>query len=282
MHKSLVLVLAAACGAASAQTPANNPMPDGSRDMYVGLGIVSTHEWDGAQARRERLLPVLQVQWSNGVFVSGMSAGMHLSDRPSVEYGPLVSVVPRRDASGTGGFVGGMSGEGVKLQPSGETFAAPPVGLHGMRSIGTRIEAGGFYNQYLSERLRLNNTLVYGAGHQRRGLRYAIDVQHLAADLAPRHKLSASVGLTFVNSAHNAAYFGVTGEESLLTRYRTYAPRGGLRDVHAGVRWNYALSPAWMLASQLHVTSLRGDAANSPLTQRSTNTTVSTALAYRF
>ena len=85
MHKSLVLVLAAACGAASAQTPANNPMPDGSRDMYVGLGIVSTPEWDGARGRKERALPVLQVQWSNGVCVSGMSAGLHLSDRPSVE-----------------------------------------------------------------------------------------------------------------------------------------------------------------------------------------------------
>ena len=281
MHKSLVLVLAAACGAASAQTPANNPMPDGSRDMYVGLGVVSTPEWDGARARKERALPLLQVQWSNGVFVSGMSAGMHLSDRPSVEYGPLVTLLPKRDASGIGNWIGGMSGQGVKLQP---TFApaSAPSGLHGMRDIGTRVEAGGFYNQYLTERLRVTSTLAYGAGNSRRGLRYTLDLQHLATDIAPRHKVSASVGLSFVNRAHNGAYFGVSAEESLLSGHRMYTPDGGLRDVHAGVRWNYALSPSWMLASQLQVTRLRGDAANSPLTQRSTNTTVSTALAYRF
>lgn len=282
MHKSLLLVMVAACGAASAQTPANNPMPDGSRDMYVGLGIASTPEWDGARGRKERVLPVLQVQWSNGVFVSGMSAGMHLSSRPSVEYGPLVSLLPERDASGSGDWVGGMSGEGVKLIPS-DPPPALPDGLDGMRRIGARVEVGGFYNHYLGERLRVNNTVAYGAGHERRGLRYTIDLQHLAADLAPRHKVSASVGLTFVNSAHNAAYFGVTEEEAMVSRFgKPYAPDGGLRDVHAGVRWNYALSPSWMLASQLQVSRLRGDAAKSPLTERPTNYTVSTVLAYRF
>ncbi|MFD2366117.1 MipA/OmpV family protein [Pseudoduganella sp. GCM10020061] len=281
MHKSLVLVLAAACGAASAQTPANNPMPDGSRDMYVGLGIVSTPEWDGARSRKERALPVLQVQWSNGFFVSGMSAGMHLSDRPSVEYGPLVTVLAKRDASGNGNGLGGMSGEGVKLQPSFET-GDPAARLDGIKEIGARLEVGGFFNHYLNERLRVNNTIGYGAGHDRRGLRYTIDLQHLAADLAPRHKVSASAGLTFVNSAHNRAYFGISDEEALLSRRATHVPGGGLRDVHAGVRWNYALSPSWILASQLQVTHLRGDAAKSPLVERSTNYTVSTALAYRF
>jgi MipA family protein len=283
MHKSLLLVMAAACGAASAQTPANNPMPDGSRDMYVGLGIVSTPEWEGARERKERALPVLQVQWSNGVFISGMSAGMHLSSRPSVEYGPLVTLLPKRDASGSGNWVGGMSGEGIKLIPSDMSATMPDEGLEGMRNLGNRVEVGGFYNHYLGERLRVNNTVGYGAGHDRRGLRYTIDLQHLAADLAPRHKVSASVGLTFVNSAHNAAYFGVTIEESMTSRFRkSYAPDGGLRDVHAGVRWNYALSPSWMLASQLQVSRLRGDAARSPLAERPTNYTVSTVLAYRF
>lgn len=281
MHKSLVLVLAAACGAATAQTPANNPMPDGSRDMYIGLGIVSTPEWDGARARKQRVLPVLQVQWSNGVFVSGMSAGMHLSSHPAVEYGPLVNVVPRRDASGAGDWIGGMSGEGVKLQLETRPAVAPPR-LEGMKPIGTRVELGGFFNYYLTERVRLNNTVLYGAGNERNGLRHTTDLQHLAADIGRRHKVSASVGLTFVNRAHNAAYFGVNPEESLQSRKPVHKPGGRLRDVHAGVRWNYALSPAWILASQLHVTKLQGDAADSPLTERSTNTTVSTALAYRF
>lgn len=279
MEKLLALALAGACSAASAQTPANNPMPDGSRDMYVGLGAVSAPEWDGARHHRLRALPVLQVQWSNGVFVSGMSAGMHLSANPTVEFGPLLAVQAGRDESGTGGDMAGI--EGSHLSPErGLTKAAGR--LSGMSHIGSRLEAGGFYNYYVNERLRLTTVLAYGAGKDRDGLRYTLDLQHLATALAPRHKLSASVGLTFVNRAHNNSYFGVSMDEAVASRNHWYEPEGGLRDVHAGVRWNYALSPAWMLATSLKLTHLRGDAARSPLVERSTNHSVSTALAYRF
>jgi hypothetical protein len=47
MNKLLFLALSAACGTTWAQTPATNPMPDGSRDMYVGLGVQSAPRWDG-------------------------------------------------------------------------------------------------------------------------------------------------------------------------------------------------------------------------------------------
>ena len=280
MQKSIVLVLATACGAAAAQTPANNPMPDGSRDMYVGLGVLSAPEWEGARERRVTALPLLQVQWSNGVFISGMSAGMHLSDKPSVEYGPLLNIQPRRSESGSRDWVDGF--EGSMLNPSRNKAPAEASTLHGMDVVATRLEAGGFFNYYLSERLRLNNVLVYGAGNDHDGLRYTVDLQTIATDLSPRHRLSALVGVTVVNRDHNAAYFGVSEEETLTSRHRMYAPDGGLRDVHASVRWNYALSPSWMVSTQVQVKRLQGDAARSPLVERTTNYTVSTGLAYRF
>jgi outer membrane protein len=52
MVKLFVLALAGACGVAHAQTPAANPMPDGSRDMYVGLGAQYAPRYEGAAARR--------------------------------------------------------------------------------------------------------------------------------------------------------------------------------------------------------------------------------------
>jgi outer membrane scaffolding protein for murein synthesis (MipA/OmpV family) len=111
MFKFLVLALAGACGAAHAQTPATNPMPDGSRDMYVGLGAQYAPRYEGARDRRTTALPMLQVQWSNGIFISGMSMGMHLSSSPSVEYGPLVALAPGRDPSGTKMFRLGTVGD---------------------------------------------------------------------------------------------------------------------------------------------------------------------------
>jgi outer membrane scaffolding protein for murein synthesis (MipA/OmpV family) len=55
-----------------------------------------------------------------------------------------------------------------------------------------------------------------------------------------------------------------------------------VQDVHVGARWNWVLSPSWMLTSNLQAKRLLGDARLSPLTERSTNMTVSTAIAYRF
>jgi outer membrane protein len=106
---SLSLASLLAGGLAQAQTPATNPMPDGSRDMYVGLGVQSAPRYEGTGSRKVSALPVLQVEWSNGVFISGMSAGMHLSNSPTVEVGPLLAVLPGRDESGTGAVVGGVN-----------------------------------------------------------------------------------------------------------------------------------------------------------------------------
>ena len=61
-----------------------------------------------------------------------------------------------------------------------------------------------------------------------------------------------------------------------------YRPGGGLKDAHLGLRWNWAFTPSWMLTSNLQLVRLAGDARHSPLVERPTNLTVSTAIAYRF
>jgi len=266
--------------------------------MYVGLGASYSPRWDGAREHKAAALPVLQVQWSNGIFVSGMSAGMHLSDNPALEYGPLLSILPRRDDSGLSSGLGGVSGSktNTDLVPGGGIVPAVKAGystwtksdalaadsLAGIEPIPTRIVAGGFVNYYLGEGVRLTNSLQYGAGRDRHGLRYAVDLQRVASEIVLHHSLAASVGLSVVNRAYNETYFGVHAGVSSPFVLADYNPRGGLKDVHASLRWNWSFSPAWMLTSLVYVSHLQGDAAKSPLVQRSTNTTVTTALAYRF
>lgn len=327
MYKLCVLALAGACGAAHAQTPAINPMPDGSRDMYVGLGAQYAPRYEGAKDRRTTAMPMLQVQWSNGVFISGVSMGMHLSASPSVEYGPLVALAPGRDASGTkmfglgtvgdnAGNPGGPAtwqpdpitglpppkdaGDGVKEDApqmaggNGKGIAADEGGdgitpdnsvnlLDGVHTIKRRVLYGGFANFYLTPQLRLATNVLYGAGNDRDGLRMHVAVQHLQQDIAPHHTLALSAGVTLVNRAYNMAYFGVTQEEADNFGFHAeYHPRGGIEDVRAGARWNWALSPAWMATTGLQVSRLVGDARKSPLVERPTNVSLSTALVYRF
>jgi outer membrane protein len=95
-------------------------------------------------------LPVLQVEWSNGVFVSGMSAGMHLSSSPTVEYGPLLAILPGRDESGTGSEAGGVGERHGRSIAPGEKTLMLSGRLAGMDEIGARLQFGGFFNTYLT------------------------------------------------------------------------------------------------------------------------------------
>jgi outer membrane scaffolding protein for murein synthesis (MipA/OmpV family) len=286
MNKLLFLALSSACATTWAQTPATNPMPDGSRDMYVGLGVQSAPRWDGTGSRKVSALPVLQVQWSNGLFISGMSAGMHLTDSPTFEYGPLLAVQPGRDQTGTGQVFDGIGSAGTTLiGPVPDPIDKRNIrgtGLDGMDKIGARLQGGVFANYYLTPQWRLTSSVLYGAGNDHDGARLDLGVQRLAFELGSQHHVSVSAGVTVVNRNYNRTYFGVTLAEASRSRFPMYEPGGGLQEAHVGVRWNWALSPSWMLTSNLQAKGLLGNAAKSPLVERSTNLTVSTAFAYRF
>jgi outer membrane protein len=279
MKQFFALALAAASGVASAQTPATNPMPDGSHDMYAGLGAVSRARYEGAESTRTSVLPVLQVQWSNGVFISGMSAGMHLSTDPTLEFGPLVSLHARRDESGTGGIVDGV-GVATMLPLAARIRSDTP--LAGMPDVATRVEGGIFLNYYLNPAWRLTSSVLIGSGSERDGARMELGVQRLAVAIAPQHTVSFNAGLTLVNRDYNQSYFGVSANEAWRSGNPVYHPGGGLKDVRVGARWNWRLDPSWMLTTNVQATRLIGNVRHSPLVERPTNVTVSTAFAYRF
>lgn len=282
MTKPFLIVFCAACSPAWAQTPATNPMPDGSRDMYVGLGVQSAPRWDGAAQRKVAALPVLQVQWSNGLFVSGLSAGLHLSTDPTVEYGPLLAVQPGRDETGNGRAADGVGTSLFGPVPDPLRKDVRGTRLEGLDKIGTRLQAGLFANVYPTPQWRLTSSVLVGGGNDRGGARLDLGVQRLAMTPGAQHRVALSAGVGIVNRKLNAAWFGVTPEEAARSRFDAYAPGGGLQDARVGVRWHWSWSPAWMLTSELKAQRLLGSAAASPLVERPTGVTVSTAIAYRF
>lgn len=278
MKKLLALTLSGFSSVAAAQTPAVNLMPDGSRDMYIGLGAIVQPRYEGSDEHRTRALPLLQVEFSNGVFLSGMSAGWHLSARPGLEFGPLVGVHPGRDESGLGGKLGGVT----------ESLASPDRGflayannrLAGLDDIDPHLTAGGFLNYYLRSDLRLNNTLQYGAGGN--GLVWEASVQKVAGSMDSPHRVSLAAGVTVVNRHYNETFFGVPGGTARITGLAEHHPDAGVKDVFIGARWNWALSPSWIVTTSARASRLTGDARKSPLVERTSQFSISTGLAYRF
>lgn len=295
----LTFLLGAACAPGHARTPAVNPMPDGSRDMYLGIGFVSAPAYDGARRPRRMAVPVLQGEWSNGVFISGMNAGIHLSDQPSLEFGPLLAVQARRSEAGNGAALGGASLNSMIVNTSSLTpdtgAPSPPLGgnpvytrsagpnrLSGMDVIDTRLQLGGFVNIYLSPDVRLTNNVLAGAGKGSDGVIWNLGIQRVMMQSSPHHRLALAAGVSVVNRSYNSSFFGVTQGESFRSGNRAYAPGAGLNGASAGVRWHWSLTPSWLLINNVQATRVLGDARKSPLVERPTGFLVSSALAYRF
>ena len=276
MKKLLAFLLAGVSGLAAAQTPARNPMPDGSGDMYVGLGASVQPRYEGASEHRTRAAPLLQVEFSNGVFLSGMQAGWHLARQAALECGPLLAVHAGRDESGGRGGV-------IDVFPafvSSDRASLTGNRLAGQPEIKARLTGGAFLNYYLAPRLRLNNSVLYGAGGD--GLAWEASVQAMAAPMASPHRLSLSAGVTLVNRAYSQAFFGVPAERLRAPGVVTYSPDGGVKDLFVVARWNWALSPAWIVSSSVRAQRLSGDARNSPLVERSGQISITSGLAHRF
>ncbi|MBR7799384.1 MipA/OmpV family protein [Undibacterium fentianense] len=277
-------VALASCSNAYAQSPAQNLMPDGSHDMYVGLGILSRPLYEGAIKNKQTLMPVAQIQWSNGLFLAGMSAGWHLSNQFDVEYGPILTLEPNRTPSGTSNSIhvayDSQSGL-VGPESAGRTQIKSTNKLVGMDDLRTRLLMGGFYNRQLTSNLRFTNTFLAGAGNNKKGLRWTSDLRYHLKDIAPHHQLTFGIGVNLVNDAYAQSYFGVSDSEAGRSINPAYSASGGIKDYHADIFWNWNLSSAWLITSKLNVSRLQ-EVQASPLIDRKTNYSISTALAYRF
>jgi MipA family protein len=272
--KALPILLACLLmgGSAWAQTPARNLMPDGSHDMYLGLGLISQARYEGAGGTQQHALGVVQVQTANGWFISGSQMGWHLSEQPNREFGPLLALQQGRSVSARRFSVLG-SGDLTGLASINSTNGNR---LADLEEIPARLLAGGFYHQALSSNLRWKNSLLYGAGKSRTGLRFTPELQYVFT--MPHASVAVVAGFEWGNQAYNQAFFGVPAG-SVLRAYRADA---GVKDIHLGVNWNWALSSSWLLTSSVKFTRLQGSAASSPLVERRNATLLSTALAYRF
>lgn len=282
MRPLLLLLSLTACHAALAQTPSDNMMPDGSHDMYLGVGVESLPRFEGSDDQRTQAVPAIQVQWSDGIFISGLSAGWHLSSTSGIEYGPLFSIEPgRRDTAVQAVYV---EAPAVTVSANAKVnYAYAP-----MHEVAMRPELGGFFNFYLTDSTRIATSVLYGSGENRDGLIVEADLQQSFRP-APHHTLSLMAGFNWANKEYMQSYFGVqpysiaqVAGGGLAYLQDGFEPGSGIKDVHLSLHWNWALSNSWMLTSQVGATRLEGDAASSPLTTRRDNITVSTAIAYRF
>lgn len=229
-------------------------MPEGSRDVYLSLGVANSPTSEGSAERDTYVAPLIAAQFANGVFIDMNTVGMQLSHQPEVQYG--VQVAPTVSH--------------VRVQSE--------RGSESRRKITP--EAGAFVRYNVIHGVSVRASLMYGGSVDHRGLRLRLGGS-AGFPIAEHHSIGIDVEATCANRSALQADFAVTpgqGEVGLPL----YAVRGGLRDVRTGPYWSWQLSTRYTLTTLLRYARLHGSAAASPRTVRPGAVTALTMLTYQF
>ncbi|MBI5918632.1 MAG: MipA/OmpV family protein [Nitrosomonadales bacterium] len=174
-------------------------------------------------------------------------------------------------------FAASLGGSMARNESSGKFDT--PNRLLGMGNIGLVPQLNLFAN-YDMGALHLVSVLQQELGN-RHGLELQLgglyDVNATEHDLVQLH-----AGFAAVNQAKMQTFFGVTPSQSANSGNAVYTPSAGVAGAQVGVNWRHAFSASWTADAGLGLTTLRGSAANSPLTQRQSSVYTGLGIGYRF
>jgi outer membrane scaffolding protein for murein synthesis (MipA/OmpV family) len=234
------LALAAALPAQAAGNLLLIEAPPPKATLAMGASVWQLPQYPGAKKTDTLVLPALDWQLPNGLFVStDTGVGWNLSSSKTVQAG-------------------------VRLWPQfGRSRKDGPAGLD---PIGLRIQAQGFANVQIGEVLLLQSGVLYGAGRDRDGLQVELG----ATSGIPIGDSLIGIGLatSWANKAWRDSYYGVTAAESRASGLAAYSPGSGTLDTSLTVSAEVKFGPAWRLSGQVVLARLNTDLSRSPVVQQ--------------
>ncbi|CAJ0807998.1 MipA/OmpV family protein [Ralstonia flaminis] len=151
--------------------------------------------------------------------------------------------------------------------------------LNGLGNVNATVRAKAFA-QYTVSFLTLSTDAEQDILGNRQGLIANADV-YASAPLG-RWLFSLGSGVSWTNGQYMRTFFGVNGGQSAASGLPVFATHAGVRDIHFNAIVTCKLDDRWTANGSLTVARLRGDAADSPITQRRQQTTAMASLTYRF
>lgn len=219
----------------------------------IGLAGIHTPAYQGSDKYRTLPFPVIDIKRDRFYANPRRGVGWSLADGDKVSIGAGMTFVPgyrRRDApTGIGRL---KNGAGARVSAEFRTGMA-------MISLGaTKVVSGG-----------VDGALIDA------GLAWPLRV-------SPRLTLVSSLSATWADRQYNGRYFGVTPAQALASGLPTYEAGGGIKDVSASLGAMYRLNDRITLGATASLSSLQGDAKDSPIVADPTQPAVFVSAAYRF
>lgn len=169
-------------------------------------------------------------------------------------------------------------GGNFQLDPTWR-HASDDARLAGLGNVNATVRAKVFA-QYTVSFLTLSTDAEQDILGNRQGLIVNGDVY--ASAPVGRWLFSLGAGLSWVNRQYMGTFFGVDADQSARSGLPAFAARAGVRDRHLNAIVTCKLDDRWTASGSVTLARLRGDAADSPITQRRQQTTAMASVTYRF
>lgn len=169
---------------------------------------------------------------------------------------------------------------GPSINIEAERKAGDHAALAGLTDVPLTFEGGAFVEFWPGSMIRTRAELRRGiGGHE--GL-----IANLSADvvLKPDARWTFTVGprLAIADANYMAAYFGVTQAEAVSSGLRAYDPKAGLYSAGIGSSIKYQWTENWATLGYAQVDRLVGDAKESPITERGSETQITVGVGFTY
>ena len=275
-HFGLVVGLVALSGAANSQT--SDKKDKSPWEITVGAGVASAPEYEGAKKRAYGLIPDANISYktdSYGTLSIGTNAkGISWTaiDKEAYSFGVSLGLNGGRTDTKDGSslqlgskFLNGMGQIKQSLDYSvfGHYTVGVPIAFQVIKNAGK-----GTIN---------NDRSIEGSG----GIRAELSVE-IPLQISDSISLSIAPNAVWADKKYTQTYFGVSNAQADQSGFSAYLAKGGISSIGLRLGANYKFTPNWSANVGLSISSLRGDAAKSPIVQSKSQFSSVAGLAYNF
>ena len=234
-----------------------------TNDSLLGPGLRSRPAYDGSDSQRVELVPVVRYlgqPWFARSTQGVLEAGLRMELTPGLHAGAQVAYEPGRQPNDSD-FLRNRNVSGVN------PGASAGLQLEWDHKVGiVPITVLGRVRQHTDSDRGAQADLRLSAGILRSG--------RVAAGVFAQG--------TWANAKSTDSFYGITAQQSAATGLPTFSAGSGLLFASFGLLYSIDVTRNWVVVGNMESRHLRGDAARSPLAERSSNYYISAGLAYRF
>lgn len=258
----LALAALVVSGTGHAQDADSSSLLGDKTDVTLGLGMGFTPRYMGSDNYRSLVLPMLSIQ--RGVLFADSTRGIGLQWKSSSGF----------SASAAFNYDFGRSDKNSSSRYGSNE-------LKGMGTVEGATVADFTLGQELMPWLSVSGEAELRVAGENRGNRYRLGLEGIAF-----HNDTDTVALDLDAHAgdgrYNQTYFGVTEEQSRLSRFSTFRADSGIYAYSAALNWLHTYDAHWSSSTSLVVTHYTDQTRGSSLVESDTDVMGMAALNYTF